>query len=972
MLILAGVSINAIVGDDGILSRTQYSTFLSEMTAVEEAVQMWKAGEAIGQMGEETKEIPVNGLCNMNDLKSTERLVGEVGYYRVWSMNEMIPATSILTNASDFNNSFEGELISYPAGVQDLYYIDNEAVGIDSKRGYVIDAATGMIYSMSGVTLKGVNCYSANMATAVMSGTSNAPIFAEAEVSGSGTGDKLAGNVQDEYLEDGTKNPDYNPYGFQIIAEASNSNLYKLYNNGQLYAKGKKGILLNSSKESLKNCDQFSWVSSKISSVIPGANENLCTITVGYGTVYAIDKDGYLWAWGDNAVNKMGLDEESQINFSSYVAQKLNVDGKKVKKVFGTNWSTFVITEDNLLYASGGNLHGALGTGDKKVQTNKFEKIDFPEDPNNIKEIGNQNCGNELKKGDDFSFILTNTKIYFCGRCSTRCSKLKLMGYTENPETITKWTEIDVSTMFPGLVCNEAHISGTQQWWEQPYWYFYQNNLCYKMYVDGSVSKVNDFSDGSKLEIWSWPNDGSLIRIEKNNDTKYYCSIGPSVVNSLGTVDASGKPSFAQATYDVTDTFKKLEVDGKRITSIWSNVTVNIVKMSNGELYGCGLAAKLGIGESSGQKEWTRLTELENLDKDLEFPGSQKTLIFKNENGEIIGTNQLNLILGEKVLEKSWVLIQENVKAFNASTDGYTFAYVGTDGYLYVRGTRSNHLGLNKINTNIETLTKVDGAGASEEVVEALKTGVKKYFIRTDAMYILTNNNKLLISCYNYRGQVNNWGTFYYGLGKEEHPELVLMSDNVLDFDACTSYRGIVKKTDGIYTWGMRQSEFLNIDSQTLVEITNKEIWNGAGNWKSIQSGLTDGFLIGENYIVSQKLNGSRINLDENIIKVCSGGAWLFLSDTGNLYGFGNSKFLGDGQGSLGTSVKDIKLINSGNKFVNIVCGSNFAIAYTGDGKVYATGTNELGILGRWKGAPRSAGRYRTAFEWVECPELEI
>ena len=35
MLILAGVSINAIVGDDGILSRTQYSTFLSEMTAVD-------------------------------------------------------------------------------------------------------------------------------------------------------------------------------------------------------------------------------------------------------------------------------------------------------------------------------------------------------------------------------------------------------------------------------------------------------------------------------------------------------------------------------------------------------------------------------------------------------------------------------------------------------------------------------------------------------------------------------------------------------------------------------------------------------------------------------------------------------------------------------------------------------------------------------------------------------------------------
>ena len=89
MLILAGVSINAIVGDDGILSRTQYSTFLSEMTAVEEAVQMWKAGEVLGAKGEETKTIPVNGLCSINDLTSTERLVGEVGYYRIWSMTEM-------------------------------------------------------------------------------------------------------------------------------------------------------------------------------------------------------------------------------------------------------------------------------------------------------------------------------------------------------------------------------------------------------------------------------------------------------------------------------------------------------------------------------------------------------------------------------------------------------------------------------------------------------------------------------------------------------------------------------------------------------------------------------------------------------------------------------------------------------------------------------------------------------------------
>ena len=42
MLILAGVSINAIMGENGVLSRAQYASFMSEMAAVEEAVQLWK------------------------------------------------------------------------------------------------------------------------------------------------------------------------------------------------------------------------------------------------------------------------------------------------------------------------------------------------------------------------------------------------------------------------------------------------------------------------------------------------------------------------------------------------------------------------------------------------------------------------------------------------------------------------------------------------------------------------------------------------------------------------------------------------------------------------------------------------------------------------------------------------------------------------------------------------------------------
>ena len=333
MLILAGVSINAIVGDNGILSRTQYSTFLSEMTAVEEAVQMWKAGEVIGKQGEETKAIPANGLCRVNDLTATDRLVGEVGYYRIWSMTETAPEISIFANSSDFNSSFESEMIFFPAGVQDLYYLNNEAIGIKGDKTYIIDAATGMIYSMQGINLKGISCYSANMATAVMSGNLNAPIFSEAEVSGTGADEKLAGNTQDEFLTDGSKNPNYNPYGFQIIADSTNDNVYKLYNNGDLYAKGVKGIALNSSEEEMENVNPYIWLSSTIPSEIPGSSTNEVEIIIGYNIIYAIDKNRDLWAWGVNDYNKMGLSTSEQIEFSPLVVRKLNVDGQKVKKV---------------------------------------------------------------------------------------------------------------------------------------------------------------------------------------------------------------------------------------------------------------------------------------------------------------------------------------------------------------------------------------------------------------------------------------------------------------------------------------------------------------------------------------------------------------------------------------------------------------------------------------------------------------
>ena len=67
------------------------------------------------------------------------------------------------------------------------------------------------------------------------------------------------------------------------------------------------------------------------------------------------------------------------------------------------------------------------------------------------------------------------------------------------------------------------------------------------------------------------------------------------------------------------------------------------------------------------------------------------------------------------------------------------------------------------------------------------------------------------------------------------------------------------------------------------------------------------------------------------------------------------------------------------NNFFDTLCQSNkwgtgFFIAVKNDGSVWGTGSNVYGILGRWRGADRNSPNscYHTAFEWVECPELEI
>ncbi|MCX4302993.1 MAG: hypothetical protein OSJ66_03150 [Clostridia bacterium] len=989
MLILAGVSINAIVGDDGILSRTQYSTFLSEMTAVEEVVQMWKAGEAIGQMGEETKAIPANGLCKVSDLTKTERLAGEVGYYRIWSMTETAPITSVLSSADIFNTNFESELMYYPAGVQDLFYLNNEVLGIESDKTYVIDAATGMIYSMAGVKLKGVSCYSSNMATAVMSGTLNAPIFAESEVSGTGTDDKLAGNKEHEY-------------GFEIISDQTNNNVYKLYNNGDLYGKGLKGTLLGTSESEMENINSYVWSELTIPTQIGSYKE----IIAGNNIIFVIDNNNDLWAWGSNDSNRLGLTQEQQIEYTGREPVKLNIDEKKVEKVFSVNNSTFVLTTENELYASGYNEKGQLGTGEMINSSNSFKKVKF-EHPENITKITYIRdcivifCGTGA-----------NTKIYFAG--ST------IYGFVPKLFVNTEYAGKDINNFIEignGIIGVKPPVNMK--------YYCYPSNEREPIYALGEDGNLYRWEFNQYVKVELDANSGKITDIKSG-------SPGAMVIRkelSNGDVQFWGYSTYDGSDYyfdflEEHETFYLLNdmfpsgYNAKDIKDFNFDIGKSVLFLSkSGKIFGSGYNTGLGINETSGvSSSFIDISKVSNIsDTFVEFIDAKYSnyngIILKASNGKMYMTNAPDIVFRENRLQKNWTKIASNVKKFNATTNSNCIAYIDNNNDIWVAGEDSYVLGLNSSGDveKVSNFVLLKDYLKGQEIYEHINGKVKDFCFATKTLYILTNeedNNTLYVS-----GHYLSYGWTpysYIGTGLEEHAKIpTKIFDKVEDIYMANLERMAVRKENGkfeLYTWGC--ADGAAIPRRSLVPVK----WNDGDTAfaDAIEVNLWE-ISYDKSYIGIKKNNsydlrvcgrhgyGDTVNglgmtvytytsipyENQNIVKNCvaagHGTTFMFLTEKGELFGFGKRSTLGIGTTDTTSEPKPIKLsVNDSNgtecEVDSITAGNGFYIAITKDGRVFGTGNNNYGVLGRWIGIDRKQpnSRYKTAFEWVECPELEI
>ncbi|MBO5398169.1 MAG: hypothetical protein J6A36_04495 [Clostridia bacterium] len=1015
MLILAGVSINAIVGDNGVLTKTTYASFFSEMSAVEEAVQMWKAGEIIEAQGDEVKAIPANGLCNANDLTSAERLVGEVGYYRVWSLTSTMPTTDILSSADTFNSSFESELVFYPAGVQDLYYLNNEALEIKGNKTYLIDATTGMIFSMTGISLKGVRCYSLNMARAVMNETIEQPLFAEAEVSGTGSGEKLAGNVQSEYLMDENgnyildesgnkiKNPDYNQNGFRIITSRNSNNIYKLYNNGDLYGKGTKSISLGNTKSEMASLDVNNWTNF----TIPSTAGNVKKIYYGRNTVYVINSNDELWAYGTNDNNKLGLNVEQQKEFTGRDLIQISIksnDNKeeKIDKVFEAGDCTWVITKENKVYGAGYNgTYYSLGVGQKDMTVNEFSLVQgLPNEEIKIIDGNGNDSGNTY-----VGVLMNNGDIYKAGYVNKTLTK--------SDSFVKVIDHNDISTNYSSKIKKIT----------------FKGSVLYALLENGTIIYINSENQMTKIDLFSnvvdidsgWSPAPVIIR-DSNNDVYFYGSLSNAREQKYLGLDtdayyeSDGKiKSYLKLNDYMPEEMKKNDYI-KYVKMIGNSATgfAVIYVMNSGRVWGSGQIGTLGLpvefqnamsdnglalsclignGNVQGISK-LKDVKIKGFSNDIFTLADQKcySIVLIDEDENYYTNNVSSIMFGDNILEKSWKKISSNVKDIFIR-DSSTLAYIDKNNDAYIAMSDFTMFGeesLEEISNSDSYFRKVTDINIAGKI--------KKIVFSAGSTFVLTTDNKLYVG--NKGKYDSSWvKSSYNGMGGNPLSRQTLLASNttdICDFFASCIYFSNKKSyfTGAIYGQGTGLSEtyYDNATEFVIEDLDTDKVVKMETVWEETIMLMDDGsiFLGGyrSNYgNMPGKTKLSRftyedLGLDGKIIDYAWCGksydSLILLTETGSLYGVGPEYLLGINSPSSSLKKEFIKLNvgseTNNNKVVSIHGMLNAFIAVKSDGSVWGTGFNEYGILGRWSGIGRgtSNSRYKTALNWVECPELEI
>lgn len=279
-------------------------------------------------------------------------------------------------------------------------------------------------------------------------------------------------------------------------------------------------------------------------------------VSCGYNHSFILKKDGTVWACGTNGSGQLGLNSTTDKKVFTKVTTNINND---VKQVYCKYNQTFVIKNDNSLWACGLNSSGQLGLGDTTNKTT-FTKV-----TTDVKQVA---CGT------NHVFVLKNDgTVYACGYNS-----YGQLGLGDSDER-TSLTKVNIDNV-KEIHCGEYHTAILKN--DGSLWTCGLNNN--GQLGAGDNTNRNVFTQVVTGVKKMFCNHRQTF-IVKNNDTLYGC--GRNNVYQLGIMNTTDQTSFAIITTDVKD--------------VYIGETHTFILKNDGVLYCCGYEyyGQLGMGTSS-------------------------------------------------------------------------------------------------------------------------------------------------------------------------------------------------------------------------------------------------------------------------------------------------------------------------------------------------------------------------------------
>ena len=371
LLILAGVTISTLTGDNGILTQATNAKIMTEISQLKEEIDLYVVGEELNSV-EGIDRYPIIKEETMEsidkDLLSIE-LKQKMSKWANKAQNGEI-ATIETIDYSKFYKIDKEKVQSANAFDGDLYLIE-----VDGE--YKVISINGVIYQKEEINII-------------------IPLNDIAE-------------------------PEYITVG---------NNTYKWYGNGELSVIGELNSNSGITGEENTNINGLQEFNLKeISKGTEMAFDNnveteqniakvngVKKIYFSTGTAYIIDAEDNLWAWGASDYNKLGQGNSYLVTEPTKILEGRTegASNVKAKNVWAGPTNTFVLDTNNRLWACGANSNGVLGQGNNNTYSNfvevKIDGLDL-----NSTEIELYPISHSQQQYSSVILKCSNGKVYGCG-----------------------------------------------------------------------------------------------------------------------------------------------------------------------------------------------------------------------------------------------------------------------------------------------------------------------------------------------------------------------------------------------------------------------------------------------------------------------------------------------------------------------------------------------------------------------------